>query len=139
VVALGGVSLMRLERKYRAIATQINDKRKGIPSRYDSREITIYEIPVDHILYVEALQNYVKIGHFNPTHDFSELTERATLKAILGQVEGTSIVKCHRSFLVNRNVINSASGNAQGLLLSLTAGNKKIPVSRSFVKLFRDL
>ena len=89
------------------------------------------------IRYIEALQNYAKIGYINSTGQLIERTERATLKSILNEVEGSPIVKCHRSFLVNREAIISTSGNAQGLLLTLSDCDKTIPVSRSYVPAFR--
>jgi len=137
VVILGAISLLRRERKYRLIADEINQKEPSIESDTHNTNLTIFDIPIHQIRYVEALQNYVKIGYINSKGQQTERTERATLKGILNEVEGSTIVKCHRSFLVNRELIISTSGNAQGLLLTFSDCDKIIPVSRSYVAVFR--
>ena len=137
VVVLGAISLLRQERKYRLIADEINQKEPDIKPESQTTDQTIFDIPIHQIRYIEALQNYAKIGYINSTGQLIERTERATLKSILNEVEGSPIVKCHRSFLVNREAIISTSGNAQGLLLTLSDCDKTIPVSRSYVPVFR--
>ncbi|RLD17564.1 MAG: hypothetical protein DRI69_12045 [Bacteroidetes bacterium] len=47
---------------------------------------------------------------------------------------GTSVMRCHRSFLVSLNNVVSASGNAHYLDLTLRGCSEKIPVSRSFTE-----
>lgn len=137
VVVLGTVSLLRQEKKYRLIADEINQKEQRIETDNRVTDRTIFDIPLHRIRYVEALQNYVKIGYINPEGQLTERTERGTLKSMLNEVEKSTIVKCHRSFLVNRETIISTSGNAQGLLLTLSECDKIIPVSRSYVTVFR--
>ena len=89
------------------------------------------------IRYIEALQNYAKIGYINTEGQLKEQVERSTLKGIIQQIADTSIVKCHRSFLVNRDHITQVTGNAQGLQLTLADCKKSVPVSRAFVSVFR--
>lgn len=69
---------------------------------------------------------------------FKKITERATIKNIEEATSGSPVVKSHRSFLVNVNDIINISGNAQGLLLELSDCDRSIPVSRSYVDLFRS-
>lgn len=140
VVALGWLSLMRQEQKYQTIAADINLQVPPSPSPPSSvtEERTIFDIPLWQIRYVEALQNYVKIGYFSTSGQLQEQTERATLKFVLSETAGSSLVRCHRSFLVNREAITEVSGNAQGLVLTLEKCNKTVPVSRSYVPVFRS-
>jgi hypothetical protein len=133
---IGALALLRQERKYQNIAKEINEKKSASPDLVVS-DLSLFDIPIDQILYIEALQNYVRIGYLDDAGQVVEQTERATLKSILDDAQGSSIIKCHRSFLVNRTAIVSTSGNAQGLLLSLTNCDKQVPVSRSFVPVFR--
>lgn len=137
IVIVGGLALMRQEKKYQTIAEEVNDKVKGNFPASNTNDLHVFDIPVSQIRYVEALQNYVKIGYLNSENQLQEQTERATLKNISDQVQNSSILKCHRSYLVNQNTIISSSGNAQGLLLSLSDCDKEIPVSRSYVATFR--
>lgn len=140
-VVLGIIALLRQERKYQGIAAEINEDMDSNPKAKAKTTSTedpiLFDIPSSQIRYVEALQNYVKIGHLSPEGQWKERTERATLKSVLEEVNGSALVKCHRSFLINRETITSTSGNAQGLLLRLADCEKTIPVSRSFVGRFR--
>jgi two-component system, LytTR family, response regulator len=138
VVILGAISLLRQEKKYLNIADEINQKKDRYSNPSTTSDTTIFNIPTSQIRYIEALQNYVKIGYVSSNGQLQEQTERATLKGILDETQGCSIVRCHRSFLVNRDSINTISGNAQGLLLSVSDCDKMIPVSRSFVPVFRN-
>ncbi|NJN42416.1 MAG: LytTR family transcriptional regulator [Flammeovirgaceae bacterium] len=136
VTVLGAITMMTREKKFQKIAEEINQQ-KAARDDHTTTDITLFTIPIRQIRYIEALQNYVKIGHIN-ADGWNVQTERATLKNILEEVKGSPMVKCHRSFLVNRNAIISTNGNAQGLLLTLSDCEKIIPVARSYVDSFRS-
>lgn len=138
ITVLGGLSLFKQERKYQIIANEINQLKTPSSSTKDQGSISIFDIPTYQIKYIEALQNYVKIAYINSEGNLKIQTERLTLKGILIKTEGSSIIKCHRSYLVNKDAIVTASGNAQGLLLSLSDCDKIIPVSRTCVPVFRN-
>lgn len=137
VVLMGGISLARSERKYQVIAAEIKQRARRSFGNSPQKNLSVFNVQLPQIRYVEALQNYVKIGHLNAEGTLVELTERATLKSVLERLEGSSMVRCHRSFLVNEANIVDVSGNAQGLLLTLADCEKLIPVSRSYVPVFK--
>ncbi len=136
IIAIGAITLLRQEKQYQNIAEELNQQAKTIPSV--SNAISLYDIPADNILYVEALQNYVKIK-FIDNNEIKEKVERATMKNITEELNGSPVIRCHRSFLVNRNKITSISGNAQGLLLSIEQIDETIPVSRSYIHHFKSM
>ena len=43
-----------------------------------------------------------------------------------------NIIRCHKSFIVNRNEIETVNGNARSLFLMMKARDIEIPVSHSF-------
>ena len=137
LAVLGLYKLMKRERDFQHIAQEINQNGPAPKNTHTTNEALLFDIPVKQIKYVEALQNYVKIGYVNEAGQLANHTERATLKHIQKQTQGSSIIKSHRSFLVNQDAIVSYSGNAQGLLLELSDCEKMIPVSRSYVPVFR--
>lgn len=136
-VLLGYISMVRQERKYRDIASDINPHYGEAKELNTTKERSFGNIHISDIRYIESYQNYVKIGHLNNEAKLIETMQRATLKSLQSELQDTSIVKCHRSYLVNKEHIISVSGNAQGLLLELENCEKVIPVSRSFVSAFR--
>lgn len=138
IAVLGGVSILVQERKYQNIAKDINQTKEADPNSKVDENRTLFEIPLNRIKYIEALQNYVQIGHLDESGQFKKITERATIKNVEESTSGGSIVKAHRSFLVSKQAIVHISGNAQGLLLQLSDCDKNIPVSRSYVAAFRN-
>ena len=137
VVVIGRFSMLKQEKKYQELAQQISQKPKVKLPAASLPEHLIYDIPISQIKYVEALQNYVQIAYVNHDGQFIKRTERATLKQIQKETEGSSITPSHRSFLVNRDAIIDISGNAQGLLLTLSDCDRTVPVSRSYISGFR--
>jgi len=139
ITVLGGLSLLIYEQKFQNIANGINQKQSSNQFNEHASNQQIFNIPINQIKYLEALQNYVSIGYVNDQNEFKKSTQRGTLKHILQNAHGGSIIRSHRSYLVNKDAILSASGNAQGLLLELEDCNIKIPVSRSYVNAFKDM
>lgn len=125
IVGLGVFALLKQERKYQHIADEINRAETYPTNVKQANDPAIFDIPSGRIRYIEAMQNYIKIGHINSDGQLRERTERATLKSISNEGLGNAILRCHRSFLVNRESIISTSGNAQGLLLSLSDCEKR--------------
>lgn len=138
IVVLGAFAVFLQERKYQSIAENINQHKNVNTQDTITDTVFLFDIPVSKIKYIEALQNYVTIGYLDSNNQFKKLTERGTLKQILEDISDCSIVKSHRSFLVNKEAVISITGNAQGLLLELSDSDRKIPVSRSYIPVFRD-
>lgn len=91
------------------------------------------EIDSGAIRYVEAMQNYVSVCHVSNGKLNRQLI-RQTLSATQQQCQNSRIIRCHRSFLVNTACIESVTGNAQGLKLTLNSVNDaEVPVSRSYI------
>jgi len=137
-IIMGASAMLQQERKYKKIASEFNLQKTTNQSTTTTNPTTILGIPTDQIRYVEALQNYVRITYIDHTRAIKIHTERATLKSILDDAKGSTIERSHRSFLVNRSTIQAAEGNAQGLLLTLADCEVQVPVSRSYVKVFRN-
>ncbi|MEQ9412227.1 MAG: LytTR family DNA-binding domain-containing protein, partial [Cyclobacteriaceae bacterium] len=138
ITVLGGISILVQERKYQNIAKDINQHKTSVRGLKTNEDRTLFEIPLNRVKYIESLQNYVYIGHLDNDGQFKKITERATIKNIEEATSGSPVVKSHRSFLVNVNDIINISGNAQGLLLELSDCDRSIPVSRSYVDLFKS-
>jgi hypothetical protein len=87
------------------------------------------------LLFMEAADNYVEIHYFQEVQ--KKVLFRSTLNLLHQQIASfDGVVKCHRSFIVNKASIVSTEGNAQGLKLILKNCTSSIPVSRSLSKLF---
>lgn len=96
------------------------------------------KIDTQSILFIEAMQNYVSVFYTEEDQVKKEVI-RNTLTAIEKAIATPSIVRCHRSYLVNKDKIDHVEGNAQGLQLYLSGNdNKAVPVSRKYIPIFKD-
>ena len=88
--------------------------------------------------FVEASANYVEVVWKSPDGKMIRTMLRAPLKSIETQLEvwSPTVMRCHRSFVVNRSKVIRAEGNALGLTLSMEDDFLTVPVSRTFVREF---
>lgn len=95
------------------------------------------KVDASSIRFVEAMQNYVTVWYLKDGKVQKEML-RSTIAAIETQLQATSVLRCHRSYLVNSDSIEKVSGNAQGLRLELRDVNGvEVPVSRSYIPKLR--
>ena len=93
----------------------------------------LLEIAPSDLRYAEAMQNYVTVYYMQGGELSKELI-RSTISSIEKAFEGSDVIRCHRSFLVNRSAITDISGNAQGLKLQVQdIPDITVPVSRTYI------
>lgn len=90
-------------------------------------------IQQEHLLLLEAQDNYVAIFHLDQGQ-VKKVLIRSSLKKLEEQIKETSLLRCHRSYIVNTIHIQKVKGNAHQLQLSIEYFPQKIPVSRSYVQ-----
>ena len=83
----------------------------------DSLEKIVYS----ELLYVEAMMNYIVLHTAT-----RKLIAYLTLKGMLAQLPSPDFVQVHKSFIVNREKVNSIRGN------TLQLGQVTVPVSHHF-------
>jgi len=82
--------------------------------------------------------NYTDIC-FLDENTLKRVTYRVTLLSFETQLkEASSLIRCHRSYLVNLNKVKNISGNAQGLKLELINQSETIPVSRNYIPIVKQ-
>ncbi len=86
---------------------------------------SLVKLKLRDIIYVEALENYVTL---NTTDD--KYTIHFTMKAIESQLPSGVFIRVHRSFIVNKTMIQTIRENT--LDLNVGGSLKSIPVGKSF-------
>lgn len=129
--------------KDQRLASLRNAKKNSLSEKeivlYAKNQKEALRIKEKDILYIEAMENYVYVYYWKEDSLQKQLL-RNTLKNMEEQVSETSLLKCHRSFLVNVQAIKKIRGNAQGLKLSLHRLDKiEIPVSRKYMPGLKSL
>ncbi len=89
-------------------------------------------IVISRLLFIEAQDNYVAIHYLQQNQVIKSLL-RTPLKRLESELIKHGVYRCHRSFLVNFNRIESVKRNHHQLHLYLTQLDKPIPVSRQYV------
>lgn len=95
--------------------------------------------PLDSLFYMEAMKNYVSIC-YEEEGTIEKVIFRDTIKRMEMQAKGSPLIRCHRSFIVNINLIEKVAGNAQGLRLTLKGlPDFEVPVSRKYIPILKEL
>lgn len=85
------------------------------------------------ILYLQGSDNYVTIW-YNAQNKVARYLLRNTLKKLEDELMAESIIRCHRSFLVNMEKVKLIKREKDGLLIELDSnGPASVPVSRSYM------
>jgi DNA-binding LytR/AlgR family response regulator len=86
----------------------------------------------DQILYLESADNYVKINYLNKGK-LVHFMLRNTLKNLEEAFSGTSMVRCHRSYVVNFDKVKVLRKEKDGIFLALDEERvPDIPVSKTY-------
>jgi DNA-binding LytR/AlgR family response regulator len=86
---------------------------------------SLVKLKLKDIIYVEALENYVTVN----TGD-EKYTIHFTMKAIENQLPSALFTRVHRSFIINKSMIQAIKENTLDLLVGNTL--RSIPVGKSF-------
>ncbi len=89
-------------------------------------------LELNHLLYLEAQDNYVAIYQLQSGHKKKTLL-RSSLKRMQQQLVNSSVKRCHRSFLVNLDLVQAVKNKGSYMQLILPQIEEPIPVSRNFV------
>ena len=105
---------------------------------YDYTGALKISIPSDRIYYIGSQDNYVEIRYELDGKLLNYLMRCRTTR-LEKQLEGTSLIRCHRSFIVNvDNVSQLKRENAHVFLVLSHPEAKKIPVSKSYYEAIQE-
>jgi len=100
----------------------------------DTLKSPLFEVNLQDFLFAVSDNNYTTI-HFLNDDLFQTQLLRVSLKKVETQLEPfPEIIRCHRSYIINKTKIQKVSGNARSLNVQLENYTSLIPVSRSFSK-----
>jgi len=92
------------------------------------------EIYLNDFLFAPSDNNYTTIFYLSESIPKRKLF-RLSFKTLENQLsEFNNIIRCHRSYIVNKDKITAIKGNARSMVLEVEHYEDMIPVSRSFPK-----
>lgn len=83
------------------------------------------------LLYIQSIENYVEIFWKDGSSISNKLLRGSLVRFEKKLDDYDYLFRCHRSFIVNLNQIESVTGNSQGYKLYIYNDETAIPVSRS--------
>lgn len=110
----------------------IGFKSNTLISIKDSRGVLQLSVAKENLLYIESADNYICIW-YQKNETLKKQLIRITMKDISEQLAETNIVRCHRSYMVNLDLVKVMRREKENLFLELgVLGVKEIPISKTY-------
>ncbi len=125
-------------KKYSLTTTTLNHKENSSPlvetNLFVLTDDTLKDkvvFTMDELLFIKSDDNYIEVYLRKGKIDFEKKLIRCPLKAAELKLVNHTVLRCHRSYLVNMRKCSSIKGNSQGYSLLFEGILEQIPVSRS--------
>ena len=110
----------------------IGFKSGNLISICDSRGVLQLSVAKESLLYIESADNYICIW-YQKGEMLKKKLLRITMKDISEQLADTNIVRCHRSYMVNLDLVKVMRREKENIFLELGVPNvKEIPISKTY-------
>lgn len=110
----------------------IGFKSSSLISFRDERGVLQLSVAKENLLYIESADNYICIWYIK-NEQLKKQLMRITMKEISEQLADTNIVRCHRSYMVNLDLVKVMRREKENLFLELGVPNiKEIPISKTY-------
>lgn len=112
-----------IEPKLKEVITLISDNKKDT-----------FSFNIDTLIYITSKRNYVSLFLLKNNVVVEKIIRKTLTNIALDFKDYTNFIKCHKSYIINKNYMKSITGNARGYYLKSDYLNFQIPVSRSIRK-----
>jgi len=108
-----------------------------ITFKSDTRKNDVH-IFLDQFVLLSSFGNYIEV-YYVKNNELTKQLIRNTISNIEKDLkEINSIVRCHRSHMINLQKIDRVKGNLQGYQLFFKVVDMQVPVSRSYTRLIKE-
>lgn len=105
----------------------------------DEKGVLKLSVSIDNLFYIAAADNYVNVCYINK-EKVSNFILRNSLKNIEESYSNVNLVRCHRSYIINRTKVKVMRRDKDGLYIELDSKSiPDIPVSKTYAKQVIDL
>lgn len=119
----------------RNVVTDDSPSEKGetIFTMYDIRGALKLSVRSSNLYYVESDDNYIKAWYTDNSGELKVYMIRCRLKTIEDNFRGTSLMRCHRQYIVNTDKVKIVRKNQDGFFLELDHDKiSPIPVTKTY-------
>jgi hypothetical protein len=93
-------------------------------------------VRMDCLLFIKSADNYIDVYYMNNNHVVHKLI-RNTLASVEEKALHPELLRCHRSYIVNKQKIKTVEGNSSGYNIILNQYSQKIPLSKKYKNAIR--
>ena len=130
----------KLFKRNQRIAGELSESFRGLPPSNDKRTLKLksgkshyLEIKPSELICIRAIGGNYSTVYWQDDSGLQKQLLRLTLQNFLHKADAElNIVRCHKSFVVNLERVETVHGNARSLMLDLKGLDFEVPVSRSF-------
>ncbi|MDT7833549.1 LytTR family DNA-binding domain-containing protein [Flavobacteriaceae bacterium S356] len=116
----------------------IEDESKiRITFKSDTRKNDVH-VFLDQFVFLSSFGNYIEVYYLKNNELTKQLIRNTISNVEKDLKEIKSIVRCHRSHMINLQKIDRVKGNLQGYQLFFKVVDMQIPVSRSYTRLIKE-
>lgn len=96
------------------------------------------KLSAEDVVFLKASENYVEVTYLDGS-GLDTVLLRNTLKNIRKEIKDyPEFFQCHRSYIINLDMVEFFSGNSKGYLVTLENVADKVPVARSSIEKFKQ-
>ncbi len=142
VIILRLIYIIRFQRKHiESFKNKLNERKAELEENKHHDSIELYsenkaekiKFNNNSIYYIKSADNYIEV-YFDKNGYIQKKLIRNSLKNIESYLaKSTNFVRCHRTYIVNLNLIEKLSKNYKGNYLKISNINEEIPVSRHYL------
>jgi DNA-binding LytR/AlgR family response regulator len=120
---------------------QLQSGATAAPLRWVRAQVgqTVRLIPVEHIDYLRSDTKYTLIAWRGDAGEPQEALVRVALKELVAQLDPAQFAQVHRSVVVNLRAISHVTRGDETADIHLKGREEVLPVSRSYLYLFRQM
>ena len=97
------------------------------------------ELSLDSLFYITSADNYINVC-YKDAQSIKHKLLRSSLSEITKSFNGQpELLRCHKSYIINKTKIESLTGNAAGYKIKLKSYSELIPVSRNLNKSIQEI
>ena len=121
----------------RVLRKQIAEDETALQTAYiqifDTKGEMRLSVRREHLLLIESADNYICVWYTN-NNSPKKVLVRNTLKHVVEQLASTHIQQCHRSYMVNLDLVKVMRREKEGMFIEFgIAGVPDVPISKTYV------
>lgn len=116
-----------------SIDNDLGSQQKSYTLFYDEHNEMRLSVKREDLIMIESADNYICIWYLN-NDQIKKTLIRNTMKRVAEQMKGSSIQRCHRSYMINMDRVKVLRRDKEGVFIEFgIEGILDVPISRTYI------